>query len=684
MWNLPKPLGALAILLLFSSAPSLALENADVQGYRARAQFGDAASQVELAKYYLSEGKEKDQEKGLLYLEAAVKQKDKNAQHYLIELNKSLSSKGFFKKLANSALQKKVKQLLDSYPAAQPVSAAAGNGPQESFNLDKSILPRQPQQDQAGGGVAHFVDSFNLARKGLKTNLLPPVAACEVSSKPERPQVPEVPQAEDILVPYFRAPFKGKCPPYLGASYSLIGKPGKSQNTQLDFDLQVISKSLPEEMKCINIQLLSKLLPLLDGSYKNGSYSGDIRIEEYLGILKKVGETQNTSTMAKKQGKTLWAGCAGSIPVPIFDCTIEYHADGTVYVEYKPKLLGEGSFGIVTTKLKLGSHLTRNSASDRRAPASPASEEASAFREVAIKTAKDARAKEEILGEFEIMEKARKAGRAGALIQGKVLTNLLGTTEIELPVMDGALEFSKKSKISPKSLVDRIEVLAHAAEGVVNLHAIKVYHSDLKPGNLLVLGYGPGANRKDRETKVADFGLSVDLERWRKKHPGGNFKNESGTPGYRAPEVFFPEKTEAEFPKKRKLTIEERDERIEKRDSYSIGIMLDEVIQNGRRSKFRTKTQDCRDQKGWETANEGEGLCVDRVVRQLHKERTEQANKIEDPWLRTLEFYALEALEPDPDHRPTAEKIQKQLNAWMTNPRRPKDITPMLHAAGQE
>ena len=80
------------------------------------------------------------------------------------------------------------------------------------------------------------------------------------------------------------------------------------------------------------------------------------------------------------------------------------------------------------------------------------------------------------------------------------------------------LEWSMSEEFSRLSLEQRVELVAEIAEAVASAHSIGILHNDLKPGNVLVLGY-PGEDHDGKsdtegrangwQIKVADFGIAT-------------------------------------------------------------------------------------------------------------------------------------------------------------------------------
>jgi serine/threonine protein kinase len=62
-------------------------------------------------------------------------------------------------------------------------------------------------------------------------------------------------------------------------------------------------------------------------------------------------------------------------------------------------------------------------------------------------------------------------------------------------------------------------------EGISYLHNNLVVHRDIKPQNILLT--------KDMELKIIDFNVSKRI-----KHPGDQLMTKTGTPAFKAPELF--------------------------------------------------------------------------------------------------------------------------------------------------
>ncbi|MEM6961870.1 MAG: serine/threonine-protein kinase [Myxococcota bacterium] len=105
--------------------------------------------------------------------------------------------------------------------------------------------------------------------------------------------------------------------------------------------------------------------------------------------------------------------------------------------------------------------------------------------------------------------------------------------------------------LQDQSVVESIELLLQAGEGVAFAHARGLIHRDLKPENILL-------NRREHglTAKVGDFGVSV------LGTAGGNY-SAVGSPAYMAPEQFY----------------DRYDHRV---DIYALGIMLFELLSGAR------------------------------------------------------------------------------------------------------
>jgi serine/threonine protein kinase len=70
-----------------------------------------------------------------------------------------------------------------------------------------------------------------------------------------------------------------------------------------------------------------------------------------------------------------------------------------------------------------------------------------------------------------------------------------------------------------------IDLILQACKGLKRAHRMNVLHRDIKPDNLLV--------SREGEVKVADFGLALDLDDYRKQDPP---RRVEGSPHYMSPE----------------------------------------------------------------------------------------------------------------------------------------------------
>ena len=112
-------------------------------------------------------------------------------------------------------------------------------------------------------------------------------------------------------------------------------------------------------------------------------------------------------------------------------------------------------------------------------------------------------------------------------------------------------------------VVNRSEIFAifkQIVKGLIHIHDKGVIHRDLKPSNIFLAA--------DNKVKIGDFGLSRDITPFVTNSPlvysgsSGNLTKEIGTPGYTAPELFYP--TTAEYGPEV--------------DIYSLGIILFEMF----------------------------------------------------------------------------------------------------------
>ncbi len=215
--------------------------------------------------------------------------------------------------------------------------------------------------------------------------------------------------------------------------------------------------------------------------------------------------------------------------------------------------------------------------------------------------------------------------------------------------IDRNLNISEKEALRHKLLY-----FNQMLQGVVNLHHAKILHSDLKKENVLV---------NDRETVINDFGLAVDLskpENLRGPMPC------DGTPGYLSPECLSYGLGSGDAQTKATRAL--------KRDVFAVGVMLaDELFPAKMKDRFRPTKELAIGLESCEYKESSKGRtkeedkvkvqrCYSGVVHQtseqlqawIEDERTDKFNK-------SLLKLAMDAIQPDPDRRPTSAELLGRL-----------------------
>lgn len=135
-------------------------------------------------------------------------------------------------------------------------------------------------------------------------------------------------------------------------------------------------------------------------------------------------------------------------------------------------------------------------------------------------------------------------------------------TEIFLTFFEGTLGSWKWRRQLKGEMNSIINQLLH---GLQTLHHLEIAHGDIHPNNILLR-----KTRKGMEAVIADFDQSVDLS-----HINiSSYRQDSAHPVYAAPEVT----RSIRYPARN----EEDRERIKKRDVFSIGIILHDLLKGSR------------------------------------------------------------------------------------------------------
>jgi serine/threonine protein kinase len=92
-------------------------------------------------------------------------------------------------------------------------------------------------------------------------------------------------------------------------------------------------------------------------------------------------------------------------------------------------------------------------------------------------------------------------------------------------------------KEDPLDFDDSMEIAQQTATALVFLHAKKIAHRDIKPGNILLLHWGSTISGKHIDVKLIDFGLSKSTDT-------DAFTGFVGTPSFMAPELIKRRRTE--------------------------------------------------------------------------------------------------------------------------------------------
>jgi hypothetical protein len=309
----------------------------------------------------------------------------------------------------------------------------------------------------------------------------------------------------------------------------------------------------------------------------------------------------------------------------------EYHADGSTYIFYREKVLGEGGFKLITSAYELKADGLHPIAVG--IPRPQVAENEQQRRQNEDKMREDMQHEEYSIQFIDGHVRNRRG-----LIEQKMLTNAQGRRVIVSPQYQGDM-LSAVKDMTESEKISAFEELTH---GVLNLHRSGMYHGDLKLQNTLVKGYGKDTIVGNKSAVIADFGLSVDVADEIHRRAYVSYR---GTPGFIAPEgdTFVTPV----------MSQEKAIQDILKKDVFSLGVMM--AQSSGNRTVLE-KSHECLERYQYTPAYFS---CFKEKITTLHRSLYRENNRGgPDSMLKLW----IDCINPDVDARPTSEEVWRRVD----------------------